>query len=149
MQSEFINFFWDLLRSLPRNIRNADAFRDEFSSKLEILKRMIDEGSDINVRERRTGLTCLDMAINKYNFKIYLGQTSFVEELLYFLLSHDNIRPTIDTIYMAAVVCKDERTTEEILKRCDDETLNMVENQINFYLTPSILEVFQGFGLRL
>lgn len=148
MQSEIINFFWDLLESL-NNIGslNSESFRDEFYSKLEIFQKMIDDGSDnnnINTTDTKTGFTCLDITINRYNFIVCEENHLFVEELLYFILYQETIRPTIDTIYMSAIVARDAKITEEVLKRCDEDTLKSF-NQINFYLTPSIIEVFKGF----
>ena len=139
---QFIDIYWRLMLDINRR-GNNDSFREEFYEKLQTLQTLIDEGADINVPERRTGLTCLDITINRFH-----PEQEYTEELLYFLLSQDTIRPTFDTVYMTAIVREDPKLTEEVLKRLDDETLQSIKNQFKFYLPCYLREVFKGFKLR-
>lgn len=155
MQSQFDKVFWELVRALPKKPTDiTPAFTEEFHGKLQTLQSLVDEGADINIVDRN-GSSYLETSIWNSTFtKNNPYYKSFSMEILYFLLFQDSLRPTIATVHVAASVCRNEKITEEILKRCDDALLRKLRGgcsdflQAFDFLDPPIIEVFKGFRLK-
>jgi len=145
IQEEFEYIFWTLLMTLPKHNPPSN-YKEKFQMTLEELQHLIDDGADINMEEDRIYFKKpIDAAINLYISKIYPGHSVYAEEIVYFLLSQKSLQLGFSTIRTAA---RDSKLTEDILRRCDDEMLDAIDKRYDG-VTPSLLEVFQGFGLKM
>jgi len=166
-QQQFDKIFWELVRALPRKTADiTSSFKEEFFQKLQNLQTLIDEGANINIIDSRSGSSYLETSIWNSTFISERSDNpyyrTFSQEILYFLLFQESLRPTIATVHVAASICRNPKITEEVLKRCDDAVLSSLRNGSDpwasspsddfllafDFLDPPIIEVFKGFRLK-